>query len=1158
MGKKPDSEVTNVHAENYSVAAAGGIHAPVTINDLDTVAEAVRTVMLEMGRNGITTSQVDIEQVLQGEFDQLIDEYRRKIEVGKVSTALDLFNDLFSRQREKLSPTQVFRIKANIAICHVNLGDSSLAAHLLHEACTFAPDEPKAIANKVLAYILEEKISEAYSQAVESLGQHPDNEWLAANALQAARLCKDESDVYSLISDRAKDTECVCAAHIDYLASRKSDRLLETANNYLERFPENSSIRNAFALTEIEPIANEHNDSQVGKFPIANPAALDKAVSILEEGWNKFEGGERVIHPADEADANNLIICYALRADIKKLRAFCLNFVQKYPESRKIIEIIVQISLDFRLDDVFQKAIPLLTDEFVQRRYKFVKLLHERNWKELAKYQDYTIEKFEPEFRSAVKVATFIAQAKLGSAKGKAGLEKLLAEEILSSRARYTLYELAAAADIRPIVQIAYDYGLSAVTEESDHSEIIAYCRIAQSLHDWRRIIELLRNIADPTENCEETRLLALAYVNDYPIRESAVKFFETLIDANKETNHFKLLAGIFSYKRKDFGLAKDYLNAYLKEGGRDAFGFLSLTDIARLEGDDEELKRLLTDYDARDIVGTPEQTIHIARLLTLHGDAKEGLALGYDVYSENPKNAEVALGYTHIFLFSGKRIEIESIDTISPGVWFSLTSSEGLNLERTVDEKYDDAFQLDPESLDEYTRKVYGYKVGESFTQNKLQGEITWTVSEIKHKYLRAFHYILANYELDFPSAGGLWAMKMKGDDIQPILDFIKRSSEQDKNVITELCSKRIPLSAMGKIWQKNIIKITDMVRAHNGEIFTCIGELDERKRAYAAINETAKNGIVLDTYTAWVASGSNILEFIEKAFGKIIVGRSSIVELLHFCEEAKGQMGSGLSLGWLNGEFHKTVTSIEERDAFIAEIQRRVKTLEQRCTIESYDFPESINQVTDEIIEQLGSEILEPYFIAMKHQALFCSEDFFSRDFAKGLFQLNSSSWLQPLLDIAKNSNLITQKEYCSCIVYLALHSHSHIYLVPAMLEQIYQDDSSLGLFQFSAVAKYIGVENAEIESHYNVVKAFLAMRWGEDVTPVGNPSTFDFLRRSISPEHPDVKAMKATSILLANIIRVPDGLMLLTHIANLPALRLGNYVQGWFHGHFFPSET
>ncbi|MDF5976730.1 hypothetical protein P4048_27465 [Pseudomonas aeruginosa] len=134
-----------------------------------------------------------------------------------------------------------------------------------------------------------------------------------------------------------------------------------------------------------------------------------------------------------------------------------------------------------------------------------------------------------------------------------------------------------------------------------------------------------------------------MAYVNDYPIREGAVKFFKTLGDSGISSEYLLLLSGLFCFKHRNFKDAKEKLNSYLENDGRDAMALLALTDIARLESDDKELERLLSAYDSEEIQGNPEQLIHLAKLLTLHGDAKKGLMLGYEVYNANSKSAEIA-----------------------------------------------------------------------------------------------------------------------------------------------------------------------------------------------------------------------------------------------------------------------------------------------------------------------------------------------------------------------------------------------------------------------------------------------------------------------------------------------------------------------------------
>ena len=63
-------------------------------------------------------------------------------------------NDLLKTLTKKNSGHIWFRVKANIAHCHLQLGDEATAADMLEEAVAHAPEDPKAAANAILATML--------------------------------------------------------------------------------------------------------------------------------------------------------------------------------------------------------------------------------------------------------------------------------------------------------------------------------------------------------------------------------------------------------------------------------------------------------------------------------------------------------------------------------------------------------------------------------------------------------------------------------------------------------------------------------------------------------------------------------------------------------------------------------------------------------------------------------------------------------------------------------------------------------------------------------------------------------------------------------------------------------------------------------------------
>ena len=155
------SIATNVSAKNSSVAINGPNSGPVTINDVDTIAEALS----KSSALQYAALAQGVAGDLQTEFDRQVDHYREQMNSGAVKSALGSFEKLLVDQKDNLSDVLKFRIKANIALCQHQLGNVAKAPNLLLEACTYAPDDKRAIALKALAYILQEDCDKEIGRA---------------------------------------------------------------------------------------------------------------------------------------------------------------------------------------------------------------------------------------------------------------------------------------------------------------------------------------------------------------------------------------------------------------------------------------------------------------------------------------------------------------------------------------------------------------------------------------------------------------------------------------------------------------------------------------------------------------------------------------------------------------------------------------------------------------------------------------------------------------------------------------------------------------------------------------------------------------------------------------------------------------------------------
>ncbi|WID94477.1 hypothetical protein QO058_16660 [Bosea vestrisii] len=101
-----------------------------------------------------TDATTAIASAVERHLDTTIDGCRDTLMRGKPRAALAVFETLFTSLEPTASDRIRFRIKANMGHCLLGLGEEDGAADMLDEAVAFAPGDPKAIANKVLALVL--------------------------------------------------------------------------------------------------------------------------------------------------------------------------------------------------------------------------------------------------------------------------------------------------------------------------------------------------------------------------------------------------------------------------------------------------------------------------------------------------------------------------------------------------------------------------------------------------------------------------------------------------------------------------------------------------------------------------------------------------------------------------------------------------------------------------------------------------------------------------------------------------------------------------------------------------------------------------------------------------------------------------------------------
>lgn len=1124
------SVATNIVAKNSSVAINGPNSAPVIINDVNAIVEAVNKSSAAQCANLAQGFAGD----LQTEFDRQLDHYRDQMNSGAVKLALESFEKLLVSQEGRLSDILLFRIKANIALCHYQLGKAN-APTLLLEACTYAPNEKRAVAFKALAYILSEDCNAALAYGLEKIREQPDNEILAGFILQAARMKYHNQsgfeDPFEQFSERLRLNRGVRIAHIHLLASQRVEGWREQAQKFLIEYPEDAQAKNLIAMGILNYYVDNYQTSNGFTFSQEDINELKVAAGYLATDWQEFKDSDRVAHDSDLQNIQSLLILYKLSGSTRELVRECAYVLAELADDQQVIEIVAQSLIDLQEKELFEKAIRKVVDPIRAKKLQFLDKVVRKDWHDLSKMQDYSFNKFDEEFANHARVTVYIARAFVGQARGKAQLAELLANYELDSRGRLILFELATASKVVSIAEMAHAYGYRRVTERSEHIEFFHYMKLVRFLKFWREIVARLEAYPMAVESYELKHMLALGFLNERPIRAEAVAFFESYIVPNSQG--FELLAGAFYFKRDDFQRSVPLVEKYLREGGEDLFAFVILCDIAKLNHDIDALKKLFETHDLRALVGTPDQFIHIAKLRASIGQGDQALADAYYLLLNHPDSAPVALGFFSIFMMVKKNAIFDTVTVVSNGCHYRLVPSEGKPIEKTVDLNTKDLLELSPDKVDFYTQQVWGEGVGFEFIQEKLQGDILWRVEEVKHPYLHAFHEVCQSYETRFPTAGGLWALRIEDNNIDSLLTLMKRQAEWDDTVFGQILESNMPLEIASGLSKKNIFSVYDLVRNKSGMISTCKGTKEERQIATQLVESYQGRSVVLDTYTARVAVEIGILDALKAFFGSVIVSHSTLQNLRMMSVDESGVFGVAGSGG--------------------LDLITVLNKLQEVCEVVEYNFSMRLDELTGTLVE-VNSGAVAPYFIAKDRAALFLSEDSHSRSFAANIYGVTDAVWLQVVINVLAQQRLIAREFYACAVLGIAERKHSFVSVESVLLNDVYRSDATADLSHLSILCKFIGGPGSELESHYQLILEFILKRWVVDYNPAYDLALEKLLTISHGNAFPSVKAMKATAMLLDRLTSMPGGKEKLLELIELPVLRLRDFIVGWWAGHFY----
>lgn len=1080
--------------------------------------------------------------LLEPHIDAEIDTYGELLRNGKPIEALSMLEKLHSRTIETASGRILFRIKANIGLCHHCLGNDELSSQLLLEAYDHAPEEPKAISNKAFALLLRGEWEEVLSIGAVGLQADPTNEWLAGYMLQAARHAPSITEPLGLIPEELHNKLAIVIGRLVFLRMRGTQaEWWVAAKEASVLFPDDPTINQYCAEANIDAVVSGESFRKSWKLSDDEREQLKKAASDLISHWNRIRNGEDAIRLEHAAICSNIIVALRVLDENQQALAVARQGLDAAPNDQAIIIRALEVAIEESSHALADELLPKITGDTERTVFGFRLYSSRSDWGSLAKLYETSALHFPEAEKPIMHAAGMLAQLKIS--------EEPLSEEKVSHiaalfkanlRASIFVADFARAEGFDAVADSAFETGLSLLNNDSHIVDRLVAASHADKKQDWTTVADLLVGRIAILHETHDLYMLTRALANESPIRARAVNFFESLPAGLRVQPFFMSAESIFRFKAGHMGEAEELFRKLIATQS-DVANYLYLFTILGRSDRNDDIKEILAEIDTNKLNGTPANMILLAQIMRTHGQRQKAMAYAYEVLRTSKNDPDTVMKYFGLIVAGGHDEDlIPKQETVGIDCGISIEDEQGSVRSYIIEstgERPADGIISPTHPL---AQAAYGKRAGETFiTLTKAAQERRWKLLTVKHKYLHVLHESIESFEDNFPDENGFYQIRLKANDIQPIFDQIKQVSEANRRIADLYLENNFPLNMAAHRLGGNSVRFSEYIRSLGFEIQTCEGTSIERIRSSELIASSKDKGGVLDTYTAWTAATMDILDTLKSIFGSLLVPLSTINELKSLRDSYISNGQPQMTLAWHDGKFIRQESSPEETDRNHAFISEQISKIESICTVKPAAMPDSLDEQLYRLVDVLNPYIFDAASLASEGHILI-SEDLYFRKFVEPTFGIGGA-WIQSALSFALERNIIKKHEYVGALIKLAWRKHAHLSLIGQDLVDALELEEDEQLANLGALLNFIGTKNADLQSHLHTAADFLREIWSSD-------------------RENSLKNQKATSLLLSALIRFNN----MNWQFSLPYLwmvvpgQFRSYLDEWVRGHFLPMSV
>ena len=1034
-------------------------------------------------RSSLHTFEPDVEDSATNDaLESQINEYATLVR-RQPSKALTLLELLLENHGSTASNHILFRIVSNIAGCHLNLGNDDGAATGFIEAFDLDPENPNAIANKALGFLINKDWDSLRSFAEANLPIHPDNARLAAFYIHSLIDDQAISDPLYHVPDAVRNSAEVMIANVRWLMEQGGDGdWWEPAKAAHKTYPQNHELLELYACALLERVLEQSVFLYGRELGEADRNCIEKAIEIYSSLWLEIYDNPSVVREEQISVAINLVTAYRIHDQAEEALRVGNQARTLFRENEALKISVAAVLVEQR---EFGRALDLISDirghpEALTMRCEIA--LMKNDWQTIYDLVSNELDSFPERRRTFPEAIGVIAQVELASAENRRSILDEHRNDFQGDA--FALISLAQRCQSHGFDDLAENYFSLAITAvEAGDDRLDSRTLVAQEALDrkqYETAISMLSGLVPVDRESQALLMLARAYISLYPIRQRAIDFFEKLPTQIRELHDFQKMEGILHLNR---GNPRDAIDRFSRafEKNTCVDNLIHLIRAHLYACNEEAVRFLLSDPNIDTLPGSSLDRLRLCHFLIHIGENEQAIDMAYKALIDEVSSRDIVVEYLKVVLELQPHFQEKTYDEVAQGRWVRFTSHKDKSYQVIVGESADRLWGERADLSNTFISHALGKKVNDRFEYtNALNTTEIWTISEIKPRWLQAFHYLSDVLYQKFPEVNEIGVFSIAEDNPQALLDQVRHVGEAMYNQAIPYLMGKTPMAFVAKGMIGGSIAFADYLVSVGKSIHVNSGAENEQAEAHSWIDSNDHSGAVIDALTAWRAAELGIFPTLRQCLGPLRIPASEMAIIRTMLQSKQSDSSRETTyLGYSEGKyFHQSITP-EEQCVRVDNMKGLADDIEEACSIEFVVIPDELPDSVEQILSSPVGDAFACAILAREGNLLLLYEDMIMRQGARVFLDVKGV-WIQAVLSSALRNEKLARDVYSDALVQLVLRRHSHTSVSALDLLSVFERDKNPNLTQLKILCSAFDSKTADRDSHVKVVVDFINLLW------------------------------------------------------------------------------